>query len=84
MTNDASKNTTMSKGMSHSRTNPDIKANKIAVIPPIIDDKETYFVMYKLIKKANKTVKNNKGAQNNKTPPDVATALPPRNPAKIG
>ena len=52
--------------------------------PAIIEDKETYFVMYRLRKKTTKTVMNINGAQSSKTPPEVATALPPRNPAKIG
>jgi hypothetical protein len=49
-----------------------------------MEDKETYLVMYKLIKKRAKIVMNIRGAQNSRIPPDVATAFPPRNPAKRG
>src|SRR5699024_12104724 len=50
----------------------------VAITPVNIDDKETYFVIFNVIKNVATIAKNNKGLIPKITPPDVATAFPPR------
>ena len=50
----------------------------------IMDDNETYFDMYKAMKKTTSKNKNKNGSYPSTTPADVATALPPLKLANIG
>lgn len=44
----------------------------------------TYFVIAIIPRKAKRPIRSNIGLTTNKTPNEVATALPPLKPAKIG
>ena len=61
-----------------------MKAAITATIAVSIEDKDTYFVAYKSAKKTSIAIKKISGWSNRSTHADVATALPPRKPAKIG
>src|SRR5690625_819945 len=52
--------------------------------PVIIEDKDTYLEKYKEIKKVSTITVNKMGLTPKIIPPDVATAFPPLNLAKIG
>lgn len=56
----------------------------MATIPVIIEDKDTYFEKYNVIKKERTMITNNNGLTPKTIPPEVATALPPLNLAKTG
>lgn len=51
---------------------------------PKIELRDTYFEVSKLMKKTMQALNVPNGAKNKSTPADVATALPPLNPAKTG
>lgn len=53
-------------------------------MPVIIEDRDTYFEIYKVSKKDKIITKKSKGLTPKIIPPDVATAFPPLNFAKTG
>lgn len=63
---------------------PIMSAHISATMPPIIEERDTYWVINRLIKNTTTTTANINGTNARTTPAEVATALPPLKPANIG